>query len=415
MNEKYTASPTRCQGPEKLFRNLADTLIEAIQNVFDRLDPTPSRPADLCQIKGINKDLASKLFKGMNQTDSLVALYYLPGSEALHTFMRAVNRRMLNRSVTDKLKHAIKEYRDLVSLLPDGQVSLKTMISARSAELRSRYLHENRQIVYRGLANIKGVAADTQFTTWIILPDTRSSRLNLVNLQGWDGLRRFLPEKRSFSWITGIPGQSAFQKTLDETDLCNTNSIYSSSDSVTPDQLSVSHQGNFTRFKLAIDSFPLFSEHHLLTLGYFPQHINPWRSETSPAVDFSAPISVPVKTLIMDLLVHESIWSRQIPEISCTDSQLTELAHYDSGNSLPLTETFQQLPTEINELSLPCLSEYSTLLHNIGERLQTSCAFLRCYRSVVHYPISGSTISASFTMDSEPPGKHSIQPSLFQI
>ena len=190
--------------------------------------------------------------------------------------------------------------------------ALDAVISEWLPEERQKFELANKQAVFKGLSNVLGVWAQAELQAQICVPDASGDRCDSAMLHGLSGLQQLRPSA-SFCFATmGVVEPSPEQKIVLEGlgSSKEVDSIRCWSLSALPrfhaaeacevaPTFTMSSLENGVGPKSAIDVYAAS-----VYRGGLPRY----RPDPPRVLGHGAIVTVPVKTLIMDVLVHKDLW-----------------------------------------------------------------------------------------------------------
>ena len=136
-----------------------------------------------------------------------------------------------------------------------------------------------------------------------------------------------------------------------------------------------------------------------ITRSRYPAHSEIRKQPASPG----AVIDVPVKTLIVDVLVHEDVWRGVEPELRMYDTAGRGLASpTDASRRLDrrdVLESIQNMGTQISGFRTKEVARYVDMVQHVCDKLGWDSTKFRGYRCRVEYPVYGYQVAVIF----EPP------------
>jgi hypothetical protein len=153
----------------------------------------PYRPQEFARMLGVNKDLSSRVLAASEKRDPIAALHQMPGPAPLRRLLQAAAAKGVAPEVIERASDAVRKFETLIRQHAGARVSLDAIISEWLPDAREKFEMFNKQPVYRGLAQLKGVSVDVSINTGILNLSADGERLDGVWIVGTQRLRRIRP------------------------------------------------------------------------------------------------------------------------------------------------------------------------------------------------------------------------------
>lgn len=389
---------------------VGEALSRSIWDVTEALPKSPSGPAELARILGIDKVLASRVLKASRNKDPIAVLHMMPGPEPLRRFIKAAGKRGVDAPFLKKARAAVDEFESLIRDGAGDRSALNAILSAWLPEARAEFELRRKQTAFRAMSELKGVSCNITLGSTLLHPSADGVHLDVVWLFGFLGLKRLRPGSTvKFTSRRFTPeGESRVPRTLDGMDVEGLEGLGLREFSSEPfPELEVVRAGNVVHYTLGDNGYGprsasdlVFAEVNLDEMArYIPA------AEKRKRHVF-AEVSVPSKVLVFDALLHRDVFAGQDPSLVIYDTVLEGVADInDPGRDmdrLDLCESIQSLGMDIAKFRSSDLSRYAELLHLVCDKLGWDPTQFRGYRCRVDYPIYGSQVA--MTWNSTPEG-----------
>ncbi|MHC4946572.1 MAG: hypothetical protein ACYTG7_26490 [Planctomycetota bacterium] len=403
-SEEYTATI------EKRFSAVGEELAGSLLAAINVIPKSPQGPAELARILGIDKVLASRVLKAANNRDPIASLHLMPGPEPLRRFIRASGKRGVPQLLQNNALKAVDSFEILIRDEAGDRIALDAIISAWLPEARAEFELRRKQAAFRATSQLKGSAGNLSGATSILHPSYDGKHIDIVWLFGVLGLQRLRPgspvkfTSRRFSkeedsprlpkTLEGVPVEGLEGLRLDE--FCST----------PPAKLDVLRVGDVVHYSLADNGFgPRSAADLVFAEANFDEMDRYIPSDKARKRHVFAEISVPVKTLVFDALIHRDIFPNLDPSLVIYDTSLEGVADINDPtrdiDRMAMLETIQHLGWGIDKFRSRDYPRYVDLLRTVCERIGWDGAQFRGYRCRIDYPIYGSQVA--MTWDSTPP------------
>ncbi len=371
------------------------------------------RPAEFQRVLKLDRSLTSRLLRALELDDPLAALYRMPGPQGLRLILKAVRKTVDDSDLIEQAEGALAELEDLVNAEVGDWKALAAALCGWVPEAREQFEIANRQAAFRAMSNIKGVTADAMVSVTLIHPG--SANLDWVDRAGITGMcrmRRLRPgTPMGFlhgSSIAPPPGTQRLSLDANAIDPEHGAPLLREFSSSPVPEFDVRVDGNVVHYLLKGRGVGVGS---LVDL-YFADVMRgryPARESISPRpATPGAVIDVPVKTLIVDVLVHEDIWPGVEPELHLYDTAIRGIANpVDASRDMDridVLETIQNLGTQSSRFRTAEVGCYSDMVRFVCRKLGWDSESFRGFRCRVEYPIYGAQVSMIFRPPAGEPG-----------
>lgn len=390
---------------------------EAVQLVRGRLielyasmDLDPSQPQEVARRMGLNKNLTWKISKIINATEALSAIPHMPGASGMEILLTSLETAGAPRQLIDGVREATDRFDQVVERHAGDRANLDLMLDSMGLGASALPLLTSRELAFQGNSGLWGVQARTRVTAAFVVPNKEDSSLvDTALVGGFVGFRRLRPtmgwplfrfqfydDTGSFSLDKG----EEIDPTIGPNDpvhllkkYCSAtmpNIITKSSSSVTEYLLPEGPVGN----QGAFDCY----------FGNIVRGSPRYRSPTDDHADFSSSITVPIETLVFDLIFHRSL-EIQAPDVRVygrpTGSPDVPSARADS-TLLPLAERCVELAGSPPAVATPLIPRYAELVADVQNRFGFPGSQFRGYRLVLKFPPMASTVVLRWPLSERP-------------
>jgi hypothetical protein len=395
---------------------VAGRLAESLSTVLNAVPGGIDRPMELSRALGLNKDLASKVLIATRRQDPLAAAYLMPGSEALRTLLKAAIRKKVDRDVVRAAEAALAEFEDMVRTVAGSRASLDAMISGWLPEARTQFELANKQAAYKSTANLKGVTADLAIDATLVGPSaTDPSRLDGVSVRGLRGLRRLRPGApvHICCHLIGPAARTTPQLTLsgDPVDELSANTLLSEYSTHPLPPMKIRQADVTVHYEVDGDRLGLASAVDLYFGLVVPAFFRRWATPDSPGSRsrpaLGTEVAVPCKAMVLDALVHESVWPRSDPDLLLYDTAVHGIAKPNDpareSDRLDLIEVIQPLGRGVASCRIGEIPRYVEMLRRACSQRGWDAEAFRCYRCRIEYPFYGAQVHMLFERSPRPP------------
>lgn len=386
------------------------TLTEALLSVLDGVSHTPFRPQELARSLKLNKTLTSCVHRAVRAADPLAAAHLMPGPEALRMLLKAAGRKGVDRARIAVAEQAVSAFDNLIRCDVGTRSGLDAVISASLPAARKKFELANKQAAFKAMANLKGAMVEVHCTTCLAHPSEDAERNDLAVIVAMRGLRRVRPGAvaQVSTRYAGPDVGEMVSLTLDGKRAESIDGLllrpYCSSP---PPRLDVRQAGGCAQYIVADQGIGpdsavdvVFAEIRQRGLARYQP------AEGHRTSGAGAEVEQPVRTLVLDFLLHEEVWPGCEPELRIYDTTVRGVANpNDRGRDidrLDVAESIEFLghgPAKFRAVEIP---NYLEMLRHVCGKLGWDAEKFRGYRCRIQYPVYGSQISVDFDPPERP-------------
>jgi len=403
-----TLSPRDSSTLEARIAQVASDLRDTLQALVDELPEGGRGPQALGKALAMDKVFASRLLKALRLKDPIAVAYHVPGPEPLRRFCRAARRRGVGDALGAAAEKAVDAFQVLVREQVGDRSALEAILSTWLPEARREFELRRKQAAFRALSQLRGNAAETTLGTVLLHPSETTGMLDVVWLFGLFGLRRLRPGARvklTTRRLTG-GGRDRRPRTLDRRPVDDLRGVrLDQFCDAKPAELEIRHVGETFHYFLSGDDYGVPSTSDLVLAEANLAEIED-RIDVAAGVRpyVFAEVSVPCRSLLFDVLVHEDVYAGTDPTLFLYDTNLEGVASPNDSardvDRLDLTETMTRLPSDVAQWRVPDVPNYAELLRYTFDQLGWQGERFRAYRCRMDYPLYGTQVVAAFGPDS---------------
>jgi len=387
---------------------VGEQLSDSMRGVLDAIPGGPHRPQQLSRVLNISKDISSRTINASSKKDPLAVTYLMPGPASLRRLLSAASKKQVASSLIQDAETAVQLFERLINVDAGDRISLDGIISSWLPDARDRFEAGNKQAVYRGMAQLKGVVADVGVTTAILHPSRDDpNTLDGVWILGSLGLRRIRPGP-PIHFFSG-PGQEKSaakpKLTLDAQPAVGLQGLMLESFCSSPiPKINVRHDGSAMHYTLdGIGSGPasavdLFVAE--LTTGCMRRYN---QNQSHKMCGPSSAVTTPVATLIFDVLLHEDAFPGLNPSLRVYDTATGGSVDINDPardiDLLDVAESIEYLGWNAATFRASEIPRYTQIIHHACNKMGWDPQKFRGFRCRAHYPVYASQLSMVF----EPP------------
>jgi hypothetical protein len=385
-------------------------LAETFRIVIDALPGGPYRPQDLARALAIKKDLSSRVLRASRNKDPVAVVHMMPGPAPLRQLLRAAKEKGLDLEIVRDAEEAVRQFDLLIHHEAGNRTSLDAIITTCLPDAREKFELFNKQAVYRGMAQLKGVVADVTLNTGLLHPAQDDEGLDGVWILGSIGLRRIRPTAVVHYCSHRLPeGASDIHPlTLDRDEVTGLHGLLLDQFCSRPlPALDAHERGSTVHYTLGGNAVGPPSAVDLFFAELTPHCMPRYRDVNNPKRHGPASeVTTPTKTLIYDLLIHEEVYPGPDPELLIYDTAVNGVADMNDVtreiDRLDLKEAIEPLGMGTAVFRTAEVGNYVEMLRHVCAKLGWDEREFRGYRCRVQYPVYGAQYSMAFTPPEKP-------------
>lgn len=379
-------------------RAALDALVQAL--------PTASSAMLAVRGAGMNKVFATRLAKALRQEDGVATVYHLPGPEPLRRFVAQARAAGAPADVSAAANAQIDRLDQCIRTEAGNRNALHAVLATWLPSERGGYALSRKQDAHRAWSQIKGASADASIVTVVLHPSATPGSMDLMCFMGLLGLRRLRPGatvKLATRRMAPAPAArrpeaySAFASGPDPFGL-----IEFCTRPAAP--LEPRRSGETIHYLLGGGGYGMGSAVDMLMAEVNRAELPYGRPRGSPPRlrHFFAEASTPARALVFDLIVHESLFPGQEPELHLYDTTFEGVADVNDSardlDRLDLPETVRALGPGLGALAIEEMPRYADLLARVCAQLHWDPARQRTFRCRIEYPPYGAQVVLAFAM-----------------
>jgi hypothetical protein len=370
--------------------------------VIDALPVRAKKPAEFERVLKLDRSLSSRLLRAVQMQDPLAALHRLPGPHGVRLLLAAAGRALHDRELVNRAEEALGELENLVNTELGDWKALGAAMAGWLPETRESVEMANRQLAFKSMSVLKGVMADAEISVTLIHPGSANRDwLDRAGITGICRMKRLRPGTPMGllhgSSIAPPPGTQRLSLDGQPIDPQHGAPLLSGFCSSPMPHFDVRLTGDTVHYVLQGDDVGMGSMVDLffadVMRGRYPSHqgISP-RPATPGAV-----VDIPVRTLIVDVLIHEDVWPGVEPELHMYDTAGRGVANpIDPARALDridVLESVQEMGSKLAGFRTKEVARYVEMVRFVCEKLGWDANRFRGYRCRVEYPIYGTQVS----------------------
>ncbi len=408
---KSPSEPHTIESLDVRLKRGAQHLCDALREVIADVPARKTRPQEFARTLKLHRNVTGRLLKAVEHSDPIAALCQMPRAEGLRMILKAA-KACARKETVERANRAIVDLEHLLDQEIGGWEVLNSVASDWLPDARKRFEMTHKQAVYKGMANLRGCCADTEFCAFIGYPDDSGQRVDAAMIAGTMGLRRLRPSAQICFTSVGASVEGVQPITIEGVSLVNKPDEYPLLEQFCSSPLprfSVLRSRDRAHFLLQGNgvgpAYALDMATACLMRGRHPRY------QTDPPrriAAFGDP-SVPCKSLILDMLLHEDVWPDSTPELIMYDTPRYEFANpnspADQAYHLNVSETVESLGKGAARFRVAEVGQYVEMIQHVCDALGWDSGLLRGYRCRIRYPIPGASACIVFDPPPAPAGR----------
>jgi len=408
MEDVTTSSPATKSRIVGDIAAIGRDLAMSFTDLLARLPGGPQPAGKLAETLKVDKALAVRLLAAVRQKDPLATAHVIPGPDPLSRVVKAAGRKGVPADVLRPTSEAVSAFRNLIKVHGGDRSGLDAIIAASLPDTRVKFENVAKQTMYRGARQLKGVAADVVVYTVFLHPSTDPHRADIVNTEGFFGLRRVRP---GADWKLGTGSQVAAGApnacgpyTLDGLPVeefegvllrpfCSDPQVKLAAHLRGDDAIYVLDWGESVGWSSACDVVTAELRRRLIRRSRRPD-------DPRPRSGFVYPISLPTRVFVCDLILHKDVYPSLEPKLRVLELGQHGVAEVNDETRdldvLDVVERVEPLGWGISSFRAAEIPRYGELLEYVCSKLSWNPEDFRGFRTRIEYPIFGSQVQLAF-------------------
>jgi len=370
-------------------------LRRAITAVLEAVAGPQPRPTRVSRTIGLDKSLASRLVRAVQNSSDLELMHLVPSPGGLHIFAELAMRYADPASISN-LQAATGRFELLLDSLPGGRASIDAQISESSQVALAKRQQIAKQASFKAMSFLLGHFCDVLSTTLFLVPSADPRRVDGIEIQRRIGLRRMRPstplalvsfwsdpedkEAISFDTLDGGPGSS------------NPAGFLLPQFCTQPlGGFDIVRQGHMTTLVLGGD--PALHTPFQLTSVFRIRNAWPIVPEASVHRLIGYVLTTPCRQGVREVYIAESLYPDATPQLSFVLPGPPESKRppRDDGSrhfsEVDLTHSIEQRPLGRQSYDIPGVVNHSAVVRHVLERAGHGMTRFRGWRCVMTYPV----------------------------
>ncbi len=405
QTQRSVPSPPQPRTLDSSFGSETSKAVHELRRLLDaviNLLPGPiSRASELQHALEVDKALAWRVFNAVECPDAFTAARYLPRSAGIRSFLMAARKKGVDPAALEQVSVAVEALDRVVKSHAGDRKRFDMLLASHSVEGKREADLAHRRTAFEGNTYIWGASADVQLRSAFLAPSAKDGFADMANLRGLLGLEFLRP---AMSWPVGItwPRQDDMRTSREASieplfDMGDASeevaSLFFSDPSLRVESRNSDEGG--LQYMVSTGEVGATGAISCVT-GDVVRPVGALTAEEgSREGGAMATISCPVRLLILDVLVHRSLFPGVTPEVVVRSNiGLGE----GQQHPLPVSETPTFMGPADGIIRTAEVPRYDEMRGFVFERVGWDPAEFDVYRLRVEYPILSTALALSFKL-----------------
>ena len=401
------------QGIREQSLAVLDRLQTALRELIEATPGMTTRAADLQRTLEIPKKLAWQIHRLAYSDDPLSQAANFPGPAALGRLLDAATDRGVPPDRVAAVVEAAAAFERLIDDHAASRSEFDSILSGLSGEGAEQVDLMHRRAAFKAQSHLHGVSASTQLACFAVHPNPdHDDRLDGFSIRGLLDLRRLRSDATWMISRTRIIDDAGHVEAMKDRELLE------------PDDDASNQAGLLTRFcsqplpqlqthvseggyiDIEIEGNGVGSQSAVTCLNgdIWRRKIPRYRDAHNNMAQFLVQVRTACEVLVLDLVVHESVWGRLKPEtFTVSDHRgVDAFPQHRERDRLPMRETAIYLGKGARSLRCDDVPRYEEMANFAFDRLGWNGNAFDVYRCRVEYPVMPSTVDLRFDLPEKP-------------
>lgn len=409
MNRRTTRDPA--EPLQQRLSRVAERFRDAVGAVIDEVPVTVAKPAEFQRVLKLDRSLSSRLLRAVRLPDPLATLHRMPGLHGVRLLLAAAAKAGVDQVVIAQAERALIELERVVTTEVGTWQALSAAVAGWLPDARQEFELANRQTAYRAMSNLKGVTADAELSVTLIHPAaTGGDWVDRAGITGICRMKRLRPGAPMGllhgSSIAPPPGTQRLSLAGQPVDPLHGAPLLAEFSSQPTPPFEVLVAGDTVHYVLGGDGVGVGSLVDLLFADVMHNRYPVHRGVSPRPATPGALIDIPVKTLIVDVLVHHDVWPGIEPELRMYDTAGRGVADPTNPardmDRIDLLESIQDMGTRLDGFRTKEVGRYVEMVRTVCDQLGWDATRFHGHRCHIEYPVHGTQVSMVFTPPAGP-------------
>lgn len=384
----------------------------AFIELYASLGIDPSSPQQVAKQLQLNRNLTWKLSKVVGANDPFAMLNHLPGEQGVELATEAFRRAGAPDSIVAEVRSVTRDFHQIVELHAGDRDHFELTLESMGLFEREQRLDSSRVLAFRGNSAIWGVQARTRLATLFIAPmPDRSELSEYVQLGSYVGFRRLRPDARWRLFRVQIHDdrgnlmpQSVGPEPILPVAPGDPPMLLREFCSRNMPQIESIDRGGEREFILTGGSLGNLGAFDC-TFGYIARGLNAFRSESDSWASVATGITLPINTLVFDIIYHRERPVPRQPEVlvyGFPHGGLDSPAAQTVQNQLPISGEFTELADSPPAVATPLVPWYGQAVGRVYARMGWNPKDFLGMRMQMPYPPMSTRVVVRWPLPEQP-------------
>ncbi len=404
-------SPTpTIQSPTSFDQDCREAVLQlrgSLLHLYGAVGADPSKPQDVSRRFKLGKNLTWKVARIIAAEDALAAVPLIPGAGGLDILLTAMEGAGAEPDAVERVRSAAKAFDDMIEVHVGDRANLELILDSMGSS-EEKPLTMSRKLAYRGNSGIWGIQAEVRVTAQFIAPNAGDpSRLDLALVGGFTQMRRLRSVAR---WpLFRIDSYNDDQservargvRTAIDPDAADEPWLISEFCTGALPEIHVRRSGRALVYEAGDGPVGRLGEFSCF-FGFLDRGDVPrYRDDINTTGELISSVSMPVKTVLFDLIVHRDLTEAMQPRLDLIGHPATGHLGAEGVTTLPHAERLTNLgPATM--VKTPLVPDYDRLIARVFERAGWDPKAFVCLRLVMPYPPMPASVKLCYDLPIRP-------------
>lgn len=377
--------------------SVGSSLMEALAAVIESVSDKPVNVSALGRKLGLNRVTVSKLMSSLASETPDEMLATIPGPESLRSAVEAAAEHGTDESTIESAREAIDLFAGLIRDQYGTRAALNAALGTESQKLSEREAVNSRGEVFNGMRRIIGVEAAVWLNAMFFVPSEEDDAvIATTTLHGAYGIRR-LRMDTPFYFVFGTP---FYEPGRDGSDLATEPMQLDDFYTNEPAVLESTKMGSQICHRLVHDKLGKNAVVDMLTVSIDRKGSRRYAAPESPLRGMSLVMDLPVRSLVFDVILHESLYPGSDAELFVFKPGARGPSNPNDPSSardrVPTPERIEAFPGERETFEVPDVPRYGEMIQRMCTALNRPISEFRVHRLTMAYPLTGFQYTMAF-------------------
>lgn len=360
-----------------------------MRGLIEAMPEGGSSPTELARALGVNRVIMSRLLNAMAQEDMHEFLHRVPGPESLRAIASAAPNHGAPIEDVERAVAAVEEFAGLIRDEFGTRGALNAAMLSGRDDLQLRFEQTSRYHVFKGMRQVMGVEAETWLTAMIFVPDPADhENVTVTTIQGALGMRRLRSDAEVY-FTLGPPFAEPGADSDRSRSPVSLEDLYTHA----PAQLETRQAGTQLIHRFADRSVGKRATVDMLAVSHDARASKRYAAPGKTHRGMVVFTDIPVKTLICDAIVHESLFPGAEPELRFYKPGTRGPADPNDQSRdidrVPFSERAESLGVAAERFEVAEIPRYATMVERVFRRIGQNADEFRVCRLRMAYPVPG--------------------------